>query len=358
MLRVVLDGSPLRDGRRDAGIGRYVTELSRALSERNDVDARLAVPPLNAPESWVRRYVLAQPWILAEAVRRRARIVHGLASDPVLGWPLGRQVVTVHDVAPWTTHAPAVATPTWRYLQMQRTRLCRCAAVVAVSPSTAADVEDVLGVSKDRIHVVPEGVGAAFGPDPQPDDERRRRDARAPERYVLWVGNMRAHDARKGLDDLIDSVSALDVDAPTIVLAGRAGVEAERIARNAEERGVNVVITGFVEDATLAALYRGAAVVAIPSTHEGFGLPLLESMACGAPVVASRAGNHPWLAGDDAMLIEAGDVRELASAMRAALTDPSLRERARSAGPKRAAPFTWQRAAQLTADIYHAVAAV
>ena len=356
MLRVVLDGSPLRDGRRDAGIGRYVRELSRALISRADVDAHLSVPPYPLPESWLRRYLLAQPWIVSAAVRRRARLVHGMASDPVVGWPLERQVVTLHDAAPWTTHAPPMGSPTWRYLTAQRTRFKRCAAVIGVSETAAREAVEVLGVRRDRVHVVPEGVGAPFGRAARPDDDALRSKAGAPGRYLLWVGSLRAHDPRKGLDGLIEALSALGPDAPTLVLAGRSGDEAERVTQGARERSLTVAATDFVDDATLAALYRGAQVVVIPSQHEGFGLPLLEALACGAPVVASSGGNHSSLAGDAALLVSPGDVGALTLALRATLNDPSIGARARDTGPKRAQGFTWERAAERTVAVYREIA--
>src|SRR5437899_12824165 len=115
-MRIVLDASPLRDGRREAGIGRYVAALSEELGRVADLDIRIAQPPLRLPESWVRRYLYAQPWIIGRALVSRPDLVHAMATDPVLVWPPSRQVVTVHDVAPWTTHVPPRGTPTFRYL--------------------------------------------------------------------------------------------------------------------------------------------------------------------------------------------------------------------------------------------------
>jgi glycosyltransferase involved in cell wall biosynthesis len=355
-MRVVVDGSPLRDGRRDAGIGRYVDELSRALHDIPDVDVRLALPRIAQPESWVRRYLYAQPWVLGQALAHRADIVHGMASDPVLAWPLRRQVVTLHDVAPWTTHQAPRRTPTARYLGFQRRRFRRCGAVIAVSDTAAVEAEAVLAVSPHRVHVIPEGVGSQFRSDAAPSDATDRRKVGVSNGdYVLWVGSLRAHDPRKALDDLLEAIATLGGDAPTLVLAGRTGAEAERMKRNADERKVAIVVTGYVSDDVLAALYRGAAVVAIPSRHEGFGLPLLEALACGAPVVATNGGNLPSLAGDAAVIVPPGNVRQLSDGLRGVLTDRALQGRLREAGPRRAAPFTWQRAAELTADVYRRV---
>src|SRR5205823_10340178 len=128
-LRVLLDGSPLRDGRGTAGIGRYVNGISAALRERDDVEVELvdAGPPRK--DEWLSRYVSAQPALALAALRSRPALVHGLASDPVLGWPLHRQVVTVHDVIPWTKSPSEVGRRTALYLRAQRRRLRRVAAV-------------------------------------------------------------------------------------------------------------------------------------------------------------------------------------------------------------------------------------
>lgn len=115
-------------------------------------------------------------------------------------------------------------------------------------------------------------------------------------------------------------------------------------------------LTGYVPDQTLAALYRGAGAVVIPSLDEGFGLPMLEAMACGAPVVATRTGNLPDLAGDAALLVQPGDSEGLAAAIRDVLSDSGLRQRLVSAGRRRAADFSWVRTAQATAQVYRAAA--
>jgi glycosyltransferase involved in cell wall biosynthesis len=353
-VRVLADGSPLRDGRRTAGIGRYITELAEALEGVSDLTFRLSVPPVGPPkDSWAWRFVSAQPWIVGRALSWRAELVHGMASDPLMGWPLLRQVVTVHDVAAWTTHAPPPSSPTGRYLAFQRRRLPRCAAVIAVSDVVGDDLARALRVPRDIIHVVPEGVGRVFRADPAPDDPAVRQRAGAPSgRYVLWVGSLRAHDARKAVDDLVSALAADTADAVPLVLVGSAGTEADRLSRVATESGVPLVRTGYVEDATLAALYRGAAAVALPSRHEGFGLTLLEAMACGAPVVTRSGGNLEALAGDAALLVPVRDVAALAQALQRVLRDPELQGRLRHRGPQRAAPYTWSRAAELTAEVY------
>jgi alpha-1,3-rhamnosyl/mannosyltransferase len=326
------------------------------LGDVADLRVRLAVPPFTPPESWLRRYLYAQPWIAGRAVAWRCDIVHGSASDPVLGWPLSRQVVTLHDVAAWTTHRPPPGSPTSRYLSFQRRRFKRLGAVIVLSEDVAGGARTVLGVPPGRIHLVPPGVAGVFSSEATDADALRRRGSGVPDGdYVLWVGLLRARDPRKALDDLVGAVASIGDDAPTLVLAGRDGDEGARVVAAATGRGVRVVTTGFVDDATLASLYRGAAAVALPSRYEGFGLTMLEAMACGAPVVGTTGGNLAALGADATLLVPPGDVASLSQAINAVRRDPRLRQRLQAAGPARAAAFSWRRAAEQTADVYRAV---
>jgi len=355
-MRVVIDGSALRDGRRQAGIGRYVSRLAAALSALHDIRVSLVEPPVHLPESWVKRYVLAQPWIVGQALAKRATILHAPATDPVAGWPLSRQVVTVHDVMAWTTHAAPSGTWTARYLEFQRKRFAGCAAIIAVSAATAAEATTVLGLRSDRVHVVPHGIEEVFRATAEPADDASRRQAGVTTTgYVLWVGSLRAFDARKALDVLVDAAGSLQ-PAPSLVFAGADGPEADRVRARARERGLAAITTGYVSDETLAALYRGAGVVAVPSLHEGFGFPVLEAFACGAAVVTTSGGNLAELAGDSAIVVRPGDARELAGAIGTVLGDDPIRRRLREAGTRRARDFTWARAARATAGVYRSVA--
>ena len=254
---------------------------------------------------------------------------------------------------PWEPGWARPGSVAGRYLAWQRPRFRRCAAVIAVSERVAAEATERLGLDPRRVHVVSEGVDAVFNPGPTLDDPARRAGAGVESAaYLLWVGSLVAPDRRKGLDTLLEAVAGLD--GIPLIMAGRPGRAAEAVAAHARRLGVRLHLTGWVEDATLAALYRGATAVAVPSRHEGFGLPVLEAMACGTPVVATRAGNLPDLAGDAALLVPAGDAAALAAALRELAGDPAARARLGAAGPARAAEFTWGRAAERTAAVYAA----
>jgi glycosyltransferase involved in cell wall biosynthesis len=321
---------------------------------------RVSRPPGRArSENRGWRWLAGQPWAVGTAVRRRTAVLHAPAGEPVLGWPLRRQVVTVHDVVPWTE---AAAHPPGRglaaYLGLQRRLLRGCGALIAVSATVANEAADLLDIPRSRFAVVAEGVDAPFESDPGPEDARLREQCGVPTGgYLLWAGSMRSHDPRKALDVLVEAAGLLEAGgrgAP-LVLAGAPGAATEAAARLARERSVRLHLPGFVSDAALAALYRGAAVAVLPSRHEGFGLPALEAMACGAPLVAGRAGNLPDLCGDAALLVTPGDARELAGALSAVLGDAATAGRLRLAGPRRAAAFSWRRCAEETDAVYREI---
>jgi glycosyltransferase involved in cell wall biosynthesis len=357
-LRVVLDASPLADGRANAGIGRYVAQLGDALRRRGDLDVRMvrpSRPPLR--ESWAVRWLHAQPRLAVAAISQRPQLMHGMASDPIAVWPLRRQVVTVHDVIPWEPGRVPSHTWTARYLALQRRRFRHCAAVIAVSNVVAAEAAEALRVDEGRIHVIAEGVGSEFQPQPaQTDEQLRRKAGVGATGYILWVGSLRAHDPRKSLDTLLDAFAAACAsDGPRLVLAGASGAESRRLEAATAARGITPVLTGYVDDATLAALYRGAVALVLPSLHEGFGLPVLEAMASGCPVIVSAAGNLPHLVGDAGIVVPAAEEGALTEALRSVVANHEMRRRLSAAGIHRAAGYSWERAAEQTAVVYHSV---
>ncbi len=359
-LRVLLEASCLADGRRDAGIGRYARQLTAALEGIPDLEVRSSVPP-SAPwsESRPARFLRAQPLVIRDAIAGHPHLVHGLGGEPVVGFPSGRQVVTVHDVELWR-RPPRIGSsigPQRMYASLLAAAIRACAGVIAVSETTRREAVATLGLDPGRIHVVPQGVASGFSPRPKLRDARVAEAAGVEAEFVLWVGSLRSHDPRKGLDTLLEAMERLPGGGPPLALVGALGPEGDRLAADAWRRRVNLVLCGAVDDADLASLYRRASVVVLPSTHEGFGLTALEAMASAAPVVATAVGNLPDLAGGVALLVPSGDPSALAGAIEAVLTDPVRAARMRRAGLPRAAGYTWQRTAELTAGVYRSVAA-
>jgi glycosyltransferase involved in cell wall biosynthesis len=349
-LEVVIDASPLRDGRGQAGIGRSVSAMIAALSQRGDLRVHPVTPPLPPPhESWAVRWLNAQAPLAVARARGWGTLLHGMASEASLAWPAHRQVVTVNDVIPWGLIGLNLVTR--RYLATQAHLIRRSAAVIAISDTVAAEATRVLDLEPRRVHVVPLGVDPMFSPAARDGDDDALRRAGVPAGdYVLWVGSLRRHDPRKALDDLVEAAAQLRLT--TLVLVGAPGEESLRLQARADGLGLRLALPGFVADDDLAALYRGAAAAVLPSQHEGFGLPVLEAMASGVPVVAARAGNLVDLAGGAAVLVPPGDSAALAGALAGLLDNPRERQRLAAAGPAVAAQYTWSRAAEMTAEVY------
>jgi glycosyltransferase involved in cell wall biosynthesis len=354
-LHVLLEASCLADGRREAGIGRYTRQLSDALEGIAELEVTQSVPASPAwSESRPARFVRAQPHVIRMAMTQHPHLVHGVGGEPVLGFPWPRQVVTVHDVEMWRGSQPGPALRI--YGAMLASAIRRCAAVIAVSRTTRDEAIETLGLDPARVHVVPHGVAPAFSGRPKLRDARVADALGLEADFVLWVGSLRSHDPRKGLDTLLVAMQRLGESAPPLALVGALGAEADRLAADAWRRHVEIVLCGAIDDADLASLYRRASVVALPSTHEGFGLTALEAMASAAPLVATAAGNLPDLTAGVAMLVPPGDPAALAGAIETALRDPVQNARMRHAGIARAAEYSWARTAELTAGVYREVA--
>ena len=360
MVRVLLEASCLVDARRDAGIGRYARNLIANLERGADLDigvARPSRPPLS--ESRPGRFIHAQPPALRAAARMKPDLLHGLGGEPVAGFPLSRQVVTIHDVEMWRTGgADHLRDAALRAYGLTLAALLReCGACIAVSRTSADEAIQTLRLRRSRVRVVPEGVTATFTAEPGVADVRVLASLDLVARgYVFWAGSMRHRDPRKGLDVLIEAVGRLGADGPPLALAGSTGPEAERLRTAASRHGCRLVLCGHRDDADLAALYRNAALFALASTHEGFGLSALEAMACGVPVVATAAGNLPDLCDNAALLVPVGDAAALAGGLRAVLDSSTRAAGMREAGVARAASFSWERTARDTAQIYRALA--
>jgi glycosyltransferase involved in cell wall biosynthesis len=358
-LRVLLEASALADGRREAGIGRYARQLAESLNAISDLEVTESVPASSAwSESRPGRFLHAQPQVLRDAMTTHPHLIHGVGGEPVLGFPLARQVVTIHDVELWRGPATSGAAGSARglYASMLAPALRLCAGVIAVSETTRQEAIETLHLEPARIHVVPNGVSPGFTGRPKLRDGRVAEANGLEEAFVLWVGSLRARDPRKGLDTLLDAMELLGDSAPPLAMAGALGPEADRLAADAWRRRVQLVLCGAVDDADLASLYRRATVVVVPSTHEGFGLTALEAMASAVPVVATAVGNLPDLLGEAGVLVPSGDAPALARALDEVLTDPVRNARMRHAGIARAADYTWTNTAEMTADVYWEIA--
>jgi glycosyltransferase involved in cell wall biosynthesis len=222
--------------------------------------------------------------------------------------------------------------------------------VLCVSATTAADLAERMDISPDRVDVTPLGTDLRPAPTERVAELRRRLGLDGP--YLLGLGTV---EPRKDLPTLVRAFAALAAELPhRLVLAGLAGWGAGELAAAVAASGVadRILVSGYVPEADKAALLSGADVFAYPSRYEGFGLPVLEAMACGTPVVTTTGGSLPEVAGDAATLVDPGDDAALAAALAKLATDPAAREDAAARGRARAATFTWERCAEATAAAY------
>jgi glycosyltransferase involved in cell wall biosynthesis len=367
-LRVGVDATAIPA--RLTGAGIYAAGLLSALARRDDVEAEVLVGPasadaLAAPGLRLRVVAAAgagRPARIAwtqlaagRAVRRTGNQVHHGLHYELPYRPSLPQVVTVHDLTLVTHpewHEPAKV----RYFGWAMRRAVAAAdRVLCVSATTAADLAEHLGVAPDRVDVTPLGTDLAPASEQEVAELRARLGLDGP--FLLGLGTL---EPRKDLPTLVRAFATLAGELPhDLVLAGLPGWGAGELAATVAASGVagRIHLPGYVSEADKAALLSGADLLVYPSRYEGFGLPVLEAMACGTPVVTTTGGSLPEVAGDAALLVEPGDPEQLAAAVvkllgdQAAWTDLSHRGYARAVG------YTWERCAELTLAAYRKAAA-
>jgi glycosyltransferase involved in cell wall biosynthesis len=271
-----------------------------------------------------------------------------------------RVVVTVHDLGFRFLPGTAPHAVPWWLRGLERT-LGIAASVIVPSNATRRDVEELYGVEPERIEVIPLGVDTdLFHPTREEDVRSVRRSFAIDGPYVVFLGLER----RKNLSTLLEAFRKLpDAIRPTLVLVGGVPWDpggrdpvANALASTSAEIRRRIVLTGYVSDATKVALLGGAELLAYPSLYEGFGLPALEAMACGTPVLASNVSAVPELVGEAAVLVDPTDAGAIAAALESLLSDDELRARLSSAGRARAAGFTWDAMARRTSEVLRAAA--
>jgi glycosyltransferase involved in cell wall biosynthesis len=322
-MRVAFDTSPLVQTR--AGTARHVRGLLAALRDRPGLELELLAFGGPGRMSSVLRDSLWYP----AGLRRRARSADVLHCPTFRGPRDGSvpTVLTVHDLA--ILRAPQ-AFPRWHrlYGRAGLARVLRAAdAVLAVSEFTRDETVELAGVPPDRIRVVPNGVDGVFTADGD----------RAEGEYILAVATL---EPRKNLARAVDAAREAGLELRVVGARGWGGVEVEGWV-------------GEIPDTELAALYRGARCLVYPSLYEGFGIPVLEAMACGTPVVTSRGTATEEVAGAAAVLVDPLDVVSIADGIRAAI---GRRDELVAAGIARARGFTWERTADAVVELWQELA--
>ena len=360
-MRVAIDARALMGAQ--TGIGTYTRGMAKALAARPGTEVGLFSPrPLNDPPAGSRLTAVPGPdlpgllWTQTAFGARAAAwqadvLLAALTIAPVSGaLPV---VSVVHDLTPVTHPEWHAARTLMGFLPFWDRTAEKSARFACVSESTARELARLHPETATRIRVALNGVDPEFSPG---GDEALRQGTRerfaAGRPFLLYLGTL---EPRKNVGAIVEACERLweeDALRPDLVLAGGMGWSASPLRDRIETspfRG-RIHLAGYAARETALALYRSAEAFVYPSFAEGFGLPLLEAMACGLPCVASTADALVEVGGDAALYAPPGDTRALAQAIAEALEDPVTRRRLSAAGPRRAALFTWEAAAAATAE--------
>ncbi|MFN2506309.1 MAG: glycosyltransferase family 4 protein [Acidimicrobiales bacterium] len=364
-MRIGFDGTPLLGPK--TGVGWYTHDLIDAIAAQSPDDELLVLPvtwraaklvsPWTHPNVHVvHRMAPARPlWALWERVPfppvewfLKCDVFHATNFIAPRSWRVPT-VVTVHDIG-FVRDPASVGPDILRMAELLPATLRRAAAVITVSQFTRDELASWLPEIAGRITVVPNASRRRpVGPPPGDGSDR-------PEPYVLMLG---ALNRRKNVGLLLDAFRILrdrGVDL-RLVLAGPASdlLDLDELLAARGMGEPEVVRTGYVEDPEVARLLAGARVLAFPSLYEGFGMPLVEAMEAGVPVVGVRAGATPETVGDAGLLVAPGDAEGFADALVAAAYDEGVRTALIAAGRVQAATFSWDRAAAAVLDVYRSV---
>ena len=373
-MRVGLDGFPLVSPR--TGVGHYTLELARALASVSPDDEFHLIAPVPLPEPTADEISQNTPSNLqlnipkSSSLRRKwwavglplflrnasLDLFHGTNYDIPL-WNRDRTVVTIHDLSillfPEHHEPKLVRRGRYRLPLMARA----AAKIITVSENVKREICEHLRVAPEKVVVTREAPRRSFRRVPWQETEEIRRRLNIEDDFILFVGTI---EPRKNLPTLLRAFEKIITATslrPQLVIAGGEGWMMEEflnLAGGAHIKG-RIRLTGYVNDDELRALYSSCHVFVYPSLYEGFGLPPLEAMACGAPVVTSRIPSIVETVGSAASLVDPRDVNELSASIVELLTDENKRQYYSAAGLAHAAGFSWEQTARETLEVYREV---
>jgi len=361
-MRIAVDIRPLLDPQK-TGVSLYALNLVRWLAKRGAHDYRLFCNsygrpfPEEAPPEYINVRHCRTRWpnkalnacIAAFGHPRIDRMVGGaeVLYLPNLNFAAAScpTVVTVHDLS--FRRYPEFFSPKQRILRRlidTDSLLKKAAIVIAVSKHTKDDIIETYGIAEDRIRIVTPAVSGEF----QPRDGKKIAAVRSkyglPESFILYLGTL---EPRKNVAGLIRAFEMAGTDTDLVIVGGKGWMYDhifEAAARSPKRKRIHFL--GYVDEWDKPALYCAASTLVYPSFYEGFGMPALEAMACGTPVIASHASSLGEVVGDAGLLINPANPEEIAWAIDNMLADAALRERCRTKGMERAADFSWEKGAQ------------
>ncbi len=359
------------DSYRGAGIHRYIRALLEYLPQVSDyrytaylgdprakgvtwpgMDARLAPFSTMSPGA---RAVWEQVFQPIHLVRDAVDLIHGPAYALPLLCPT-QSVVTIHDLS-FLLYPAAFNCGNRLYLKlMTHLAVQRADAVIAVSEHTRQDVIRLLKAPAGDVYVVPNGIDPHFRPLPADEVCAFRAQRRLPERFMLCISTI---EPRKNLTTLIRAYAVLGDIEHKLVIGGGRGWKYENVFALVEELNLadRVWLPGFVQHDELPYWYNAADLFVYPSIYEGFGLPPLEAMACGTPVITSNTSSLPEVVGTAGLMVNPTDIQALADAISRVLSDKALAASMAAQGLARAEGFSWKATATRTAAVYDALLA-
>ena len=353
-MRVVVDGRSLTDSSRDRGFGTTLRHVLPGLVASAALDVvvladpdaalpeRTTVIPLRRHDVRPKLALLEHEWRLPQDLRHaHPDVVWSPANQPPrrCAAPL---VQTIHDLTPLVWPSPETEHDARRW-KRSAARLRDASRIVTVSRSSADQVIRVLGVDAARVEVVPNGVDEQYAPGAGPDLDGP---------YLLFVGAWGPH---KGHAEAFATIAGLaDAGYPHVLrVAGPGDAWSQQRVQEVlagASRPERIEVLGYVDD--LVRVYQGASALVFTSRAEGFGLPIVEAMACGTPVVAFSNTSVPEVAGDAAVLVRDGDVGAMVDAVRRVLDEPAYARERREAGIRQAARFRWDDAVARYVEIF------